>query len=152
LDKLNDFLSKGGHAVVKGRLLPYNPLKQKATDFVDLSSDSDLILALLLPATTFDNLRGYPEICQIQVAENGEATPLMFHILDLGKGPALYSVDGSSHTYARVVTSVPKERQDRLAEALGLCGFIQAAVEGDHAKQAEYEEALRLSACLDKPK
>jgi hypothetical protein len=153
MDKLSSFLSKGGHVVVKARLLRSDDLEQKATDFVDLSSDSDLILALLLPARVLDNLRGpYPEICQVQVTENKEATPTLFHIYELGKGPALYSVDGSSHRYARMMPSVPEQRQDRLDESVSLCAFVQAAVAGDDARRSDIEKALRLSACLDQPK
>jgi len=152
LDQFNSLL-KGGHVVLKARLLRNDDLEQKATEFVDLSSKSDFILSLLLPARVIDNLSGpYPEICQIQVAENEETTPTLFHIYRLGKGPALYSVGGSSHRYARMMPSIPEQPQDRLDESLALCGFVQAAVAGDDAKQADYEKALRLSACLDQPK
>jgi hypothetical protein len=153
MDKLSSLLSKGGNVVVKARLLSSDDLEQKETAFVDLSSKSEFILSLLLPARAVDNLSGpYPEICQIQVAEDKDAEPTLFHIYELGKGPALYSVESFSQRYGRVVRSVPQNRQDRLDESVSLCAFIKAAVEGDRVKQAEYEGALRLSACLDQPK
>jgi hypothetical protein len=135
-----------------GSTVRCDALEQKETDFVDLSSESDLILALFLPARTVDNLSGPdPELCQVQVAENEEATPTLFHIYWLGKGPALYSVGDSSRRYARVVSYVPPV-EDRLAEAVSLCGFIQATVAGDNARRSEEEEDMRLCLGLKQPK
>jgi hypothetical protein len=140
--------------VIKARLLSFDVLDQKETPFVDVSSKSDLILPLLLPARPADKLNGpYHEVCQIQVAENEETTPTVFHIYELGKGPPLYSVDGSSQRYLRMKLPPPElPKQDHLAESLTLCGFIEAAVAGDDAKLAAFEEALRHSAGLDKSK
>ena len=115
--------------------------------FISLSSKSDFVLSLLAPAGVVDNLSGaYPKICQIQAAQDEKATPTLMHIHEPGQGPALYSVGGSSHKFARVVRLAPEQPQDGLDESLSLCGFVQAAVAGDDAKQAEWGSGIQASA------
>jgi hypothetical protein len=153
LDKLNGLSSKGGHVVVRARVLLSDQLHYKATDFIDLSAKSDLILTMLLPAKTRDDLSGgYHEICQVQVAENEEATPTLFHIYWLGQGPPLYSIDGSSHRYVRMKMPPSELRRDQHTdESIALCEFIQAKIAGDDARQAGWEQDLRISNGLDPP-
>ena len=153
-DKLNSLSNKGDHTTVKGRLVNFKPLSQTETDFVDLSSDSDLIQAILLPARTADDLSGpYQEVCQIQITENSESRPTVFHIYWLGDGPPLYSVNDSPHRYVRAASPPPNLRRDEhVDEALSVCGLIQALATGDKAGRAEIEKVLRRSTGLDSSK
>jgi hypothetical protein len=152
LDEINALVAKRDRLVVKAKLLKKADLDQKETKRVDVSSKSELILALLLPANTADNLSGkYDEICQIEMAEGEDAPPIVFHIYFFGPGPALYSVGGSHH-YLRTRPCVSEPEVNCIDEAVTLCGFIQAAVARDDKREAQCEKALRLSAGLDQPK
>ena len=153
MEQLNSLSSKGSHVVVKARLLQCDALHQKATDFIDLSAKSDLILAMLVPAKRRADLSGgYHEICQVQVAENAEAAPTLITIYWLGQGPPLYSVDGSPHRYVRTKMPLPELRRDQHTdEAIALCQIIQATIAGDDVRRAEWERDLRISNGLDPP-
>lgn len=155
LEELNALAANRDHLVVKARLLRSAALDQKETEFIDISSEADLVLAMLLPARTADDLSpDYPEICQIQVGEKDKPATL-FHIHWLGKGRPLYSVNDFRHRYTRTGPSFPEggEKYDKhLDEALAFCGLVKAIAEGDDKGRSSCEKSLRFAVGLSQEK
>ena len=88
LNELNAaFGHRPGRLIVKAKLLRDDDFNQTDTPFIDVSMESDLIVALLFPAKAAYPWGGkYRELCQISLAEGERSEPTLIHILWMGKG------------------------------------------------------------------
>jgi hypothetical protein len=132
---------------IKGRVVTDDDLLPIVTDYVDLSSYADLLVALFQPSdrSPYEKTK-YPRLCEL-VSERKETPPLTISVNLFGmKGPVYYANHGR-FLYGRDAPIYPvNKRTDKyISEAGCITELIKALAKKDNARAQKIEHLLRQS-------